>query len=84
MSALSPPPPTHRLIYQHPLPPSPPHYNVHSQSLQASGPAAGSAASKGDPLYAELEHKKGKQSTVTPPDMTGVQYSEIKTDEVMI
>ena len=38
-------------------------------------------ASKGDPLYAELEHKKGKQS-ITPPDLTGVQYSEIKTDEV--
>ena len=38
--------------------------------------------SKGDPLYAELEHKKGKQSIITPPDMTGVQYSEIKTDEV--
>ena len=54
---------------------------IHFQSLQASGPAAGSAASKGDPLYAELEHK-GKQNIITPPDMTGVQYSEIKTDEV--
>ena len=42
-------------------------------SLQASAPAT----SKGDPLYAELEHKKRK-----PIIMTGVQYSEIKTDEV--
>jgi hypothetical protein len=41
--------------------------------------AAGVGGSRGDPLYAELEHKKGKH---TPPDMTGVQYSEIKTDQV--
>ena len=32
--------------------------------------ATAAAVSKGD---AELEHKKGKQSMITSPDMTGVQ-----------
>ena len=38
----------------------------------------------GDPLYAELEHDKKKKSIVIAPDNTGVQYSEIKTEEVML
>ena len=45
--------------------------NYSSLSLQEY--VSSSAVSKGDPLY---EHKKGKQS-VTPRDMTGVQYTEI-------
>jgi hypothetical protein len=55
------------------------------QLLQATAATSATVVggSKGDPLYAdsELEHKKGKQSIITPPDMTGVQYIEIKTDQ---
>lgn len=40
-----------------------------------------SATGAPGPLYAELELKKAKQK-VSLPDMTDVQYSEIKTDEV--
>ena len=35
-------------------------------------------------IYAELEPRKDKKISITAPDMTGVLYSEIKTDEVSI
>ena len=38
--------------------------NLHLQATPAA--VAASGGSKGDPLYAELEHKKGKQSNITP------------------
>ena len=47
------------------------------QPLQAA--ASGGSNLKGDPLYAELEHKKGKRSIIIPPEMTGTQCSEINT-----
>ena len=47
-------------------------------ALQVPGP---NASASGDPLYAELQHKNSK-SSVAVPDVTEVQYSQIKTDEV--
>ena len=44
---------------------------------------ASAAANKGDPLYAELEYKKRKQN-ITPLDMTGVQYREIKCVDMIL
>ena len=48
-------------------------YDIVIIVINTSGPA-----SKGYPLYAELKHKKRKQS-ITSPDMQ-YKYSEIKTD----
>ena len=50
--------------------------------LQAQPSAESEDQDQKGPIYAELDHKKKEQSKNYVPDMTGVHYSEIKTDEV--